>query len=91
MQIVLTSHQLGMLLQDAAEMGAKSALAKTGKIKPYLNKSQAFQLFGRKNIERWISQGLIIPRKDGSHSASWRIDRIEVEAISKSLNAMMHL
>ena len=90
MNILLTSHQLGLLLRDAAEMGAKLALAKTGKIRPYLNKSEAFRLYGRKNIEDWIEWGLITSRKDGDHSATWRIDRIEAEAIQKSLDAILH-
>jgi hypothetical protein len=90
MNILLTSHQLGMLLRDAAEIGANLALSKTGRIKPYLNKSEAFRLYGRKNIERWIEQGLITSRKDGDHSAMWRIDRTEAEAIRKSLDAMLY-
>jgi hypothetical protein len=91
MNILLTDHQLGILLRDVAEMGAKLALSRTGKIKPYLNKSEAFRRYGRKNIERWIDQGLITPRKDGNQSAAWRIDRIEVEAIRKSLDAMLYI
>lgn len=91
MNILLTNHQLGILLRDAAEMGAKLTLSKTGKIKPYLNKSEAFRRYGRKNIERWIDQGLITPRKDGNQSAAWRIDRIEVEAIRKSLDVMLYI
>ena len=90
MDILLTRYQLGQLLKDAAEMGAKLALAKTGRIRPYLNKSEAFRLYGRKNIETWISQGLITSRKDGEYSAVWRIDRMEVEAIRKSIDAMRH-
>lgn len=91
MNILLTDHQLGLLLRDAAEMGAKLALSKIGKIKPYLNKSEAFRRYGRKNIERWIDQGLITPRKDGNQSAAWRIDRIEVEAIRKSFDALLYI
>lgn len=91
MNILLTEHQLGMLLRDAAEMGAKLALARTGKVKPYLNKSEAYRFYGRKNIERWIDQGLVTPRKDGNHSATWRIDRIEAEAIRKSLDALLYI
>ncbi|SDF95030.1 hypothetical protein SAMN05421827_102224 [Pedobacter terrae] len=91
MNILLTDYQLGILLRNAAEMGAKLVLSRTGKIKPYLNKSEAFRRYGRKNIERWIDQGLITPRKDGNQSAAWRIDRIEVEAIQKSLDAMLYI
>jgi len=91
MNIVLTSHQLQMLLQDAADLGAQMALAKTGKIRPYLKKSEAFRLYGRKNVEHWIGLGLITPRKDGEKSAAWRIDRIEAEAIHKSSMAIRYL
>lgn len=91
MNILLTDHQLGILLRDAAEMGAKLALARTGKIKPYINKSEAFRLYGRKNIEHWIDQGLLTRRKDGSHSAAWRIDCIEVEAVRKSIDALLYI
>ncbi|WP_316786575.1 hypothetical protein [Pedobacter frigiditerrae] len=88
--IQLSGYQLQMLLQDAAEMGAQMALAKTGKIKPYLKKSEAFRLYGRKNVEHWIAIGLITPRKDGNHSASWRIDRLEAAAVCKSIDTMRH-
>jgi hypothetical protein len=91
MNLLLTDHQLGMLLRDAAEMGAKLALTKAGKIKPYMSKAEAYRLYGRKNIERWIDQGLITPRKDGNQSAPWRIERIEAEAIRKSVDAMLYI
>lgn len=91
MNIMLTSHQLQLLLQDAAEMGALQALSKIGKVRPFLKKSQAFRRYGRKNVENWISLGLITPRKDGGHSAAWRIDRLEAEALSKSHDAMRYL
>ncbi len=91
MIIQMTDHQLGKLLRDAAEMGAKLTLSSLGKIRPYLTKSEAFRSYGRKNIERWIDQGLITPRKDGNQSAPWRIERIEVEAIRKAKDAILHI
>nr|WP_199156651.1 hypothetical protein [Pedobacter sp. ASV2] len=90
-QILLSAHQLKVLLKNAAELGAKVALSKTGQLKPFLNKSEAFRLYGRKNVEHWLSLGLVTPRKDGTHSAAWRIERIEIEAIQKSLDAMRHI
>jgi len=79
MNITLTSYQLQKLLSDASELGA---------LKAYLKKSEAFRRFGRTKVEQWISQGLITPRKDGNHSAAWRIDRIEIEIIYKAKSAM---
>lgn len=76
--------QLKCMLEDAAEIGGRLALIKVVKLKPHLKKSESFRIYGRANIERWIEQGLITPRKDGYHSAVWRIDRMEVEPTVKS-------
>jgi hypothetical protein len=78
-------YQLRMITEAAAELGALSALIKTGKLKPYLNKSEAFKIFGRATVEQWVRDGWIAVRKDGNYSAAWRIDRIEIELLSKSL------
>ncbi|WP_185218080.1 hypothetical protein [Sphingobacterium mizutaii] len=91
MNILLTPLQLQKLLVDASELGAILALTKIGKIKPYLKKSEAFEKYGRKNVENWILIGLITPRKDGNHSAAWRIDRIEIETVYKAKTAMTFL
>jgi hypothetical protein len=82
---------LQIILEQSAELGAISALVRTGKLKPYLKKAEAFRLYGRKNIEHWIGQGLITPRKDGDHSACWRIDRLEAEALVKARIILQHL
>lgn len=91
MEITLTISSLRMILSYAAELGAKSALTKTGHLKPYLKKSEAFRKFGRKNVEKWIELKLITPRKDGNHSATWRIDFLEIEALGKVNEAMRYL
>jgi len=81
---------LELLLKDAAELGAISTLVKIGRLKPYLNKSEAFKLYGRNNVEHWLERGLVAKRKDGDHSAAWRLDRIELEIISKSVNLLKY-
>lgn len=77
----LSLFEINAILRAASELGAIIALVDSGQLKPYLKKAEAHRLYGRKNIEKWIDDGLITPRKDGGHSASWRIDRIEVELI----------
>ncbi|MEN5057150.1 hypothetical protein [Sphingobacterium kitahiroshimense] len=90
MNIVLTPLQLQTLLSNAAQMGAELALTKTGQLKPYLNESEAFAHYGRKNVEHWISLGLIALRRE-RNTSEWCIDRIEIEAVSKSRDAMRFL
>lgn len=84
MDLQIAPHQLRFLLEQAAAMGAQMALIEAGKLRPYLKKSEAFLLYGRAKVENWIEEGLITPRKDGDHSAHWRIERMEVEALVKA-------
>ncbi|WP_432328114.1 hypothetical protein ACRQ5D_34195 [Mucilaginibacter sp. P25] len=76
--------QLEKFMQDVAELAAITTLVKAGLLKPYLKKSEAFNIYGRRNVDRWLSNGLLTPRKDGGHSAAWRLDRVELETIAKA-------
>jgi hypothetical protein len=80
--------ELRRLLTDAVELGAKKALQEAGILKPYLKK---YRLYGRGIVDRWIEEGLIKIRKDGNQSAAWRLDRIELEIVAKSLNRHTYL
>lgn len=91
MDITLSPQHLSDLLEQAAEMGAKLALSRFGYLKPYLKKSEAFRLYGRANVEHWIESGLVNPRKDGDHSATWRLERLELETISKADELLRYL
>jgi hypothetical protein len=91
MEFQITAHQLRIVIQESAELGAILALNKVGKLKPYLKKSEAFRKYGRANVEHWIDNGMVTIRKDGDHSAAWRIDRLEIEAIVKSITILRHL
>jgi len=91
MELSINTFLLQRLLEHAAELGAIKALIKVGKLKPYLNKSEAFRRYQRINVERWIERGLITPRKDGDDSAAWRIDRLEIESIVKAQHLLRFL
>lgn len=78
-------------MQAVAELAAITALVKAGLLKPYLKKSEAFEIYGRKNIERWLLKGLVSPRKDGGHSAAWRLDRVELETVAKAVSIYQYL
>lgn len=79
------------ILQGAAELGALQALISIGHIKPYLKKSEAFRLYGRKQVEKWASEGLVKIRKDGDYSAAWRIDRMEIATLAKTIELLSYL
>lgn len=78
-------------MEAAAELGALKALVQCGALKPYMKKSDAFRLYGRKQVEYWIANKLVTPRKDGDHSAAWRIDRIEIAVLAKASDTLRYL
>ena len=81
----ITDAQLLAVIGKAAELATTKTLIITGHLKPYLKKSEAFRRYGRTNIEHWLGQGLLTPRKDGDHSAAWRLDRLEIEVLLYSI------
>ncbi len=84
----INHFQIRTIARLAAELGAIASLIQTGHIRPYLNKNEAFKLYGRANVENWLKDGLITPRKDGDYSAAWRIERMEIELLVKSIEMM---
>lgn len=87
----ISKTQLSNLLAQAAELGAMTALSKTGVIKPFVKRSDAFRMYGRGTIERWVKEGLITPIKDGEASAAWRLDRVELENVARTSNRHTYL
>lgn len=82
----ISNNQLIALLKDQAELAATATLIKHGTLKPYLSKSDAYRIYSRTNVDRWLKEGLISPIKDGTTSAKWRLDRLELETVSKVSN-----
>ena len=90
MTFILEEKHLKDLLADAVEIGFKKGLM-TGsvseiKLKPYISKKEAYRLYGRAIVDRWIKEKLIKEIKDGDNSSTVRIDRIQIEIIAKSCN-----
>lgn len=91
MDINISLFQLESLIHDAAAMGARTALSEIGKLRPYSKKSQAFRIYGRKNVERWLRKRLLNPKKDGGNSVEWRIEWLEIESVKKAIEFLNYL
>lgn len=61
--IELHEFQLRDLLSTAAELGAKEALRKVGMDKKQISKAEAYRIYDRWRVDRWIREGKIIPVK----------------------------
>lgn len=91
MELQVSIYTLEKLLLKAAEMGPGLRFRGLGKLKPFLKKAEAFRLYGRSNVEHWITQGPITALKDGDHLASLGIEWLEIEAVCKARNLIRYL
>jgi hypothetical protein len=87
----ISLKNLATLIQDAAELGAKTVLTEAGLIKPYISKSEASRMSGRTNLNRWVQEGLVTLIKDGPGTAKIRINRIQFESVMKTSNRPSYL
>ena len=83
--------ELMAILKHAAETGALSALTQAGSFQKPVTKSEAFRLYGRSQVERWIMEGLIVPfASEGSVNKKF-IDRKKLMAVAASSNRITYL
>lgn len=85
MNVTMSLTHLRALLVESAEAGAMKALTEVGLLKPYLSKQEAYKLYGRSDVDRWIKEGLIKPERD-SFTSKWRLDRVVLKSISSASN-----
>lgn len=78
-------------LADAAELGAKRALQEAGIMRTFLKLTEAYRLYGRGVVDRWLQEGLITGVKDGNHTSTVRIERNQIELVAKTANRITYL
>lgn len=88
MQIEL--FELKNLLSDAAEIASIKTLVELGHLPATLSKREAYRKYGEGVVKRWISEGLIKVRKDGNNTSKCRLDRVELEILSRSNNRLTY-
>ncbi len=54
--------------------------------KPYMSLNQAYKMYGRKTVDRWIEEGLIDIMKDGTNTSKCRILRERIELVAAMSN-----
>lgn len=78
--------ELVSLLSEAVALGGKKVLVDSLQLKPYVTKSEAYKAYGRRNVDRWLKEGLIKQIKDGDSNYSIRIDRMQIESVASACN-----
>ena len=81
--------ELFLFMKQATEEGVLRALSQTGAKPKSINQSQAYRLYGRSNIDRWILEGILIPVSN--QTSQILFDPEELESISDSSNRITYL
>jgi hypothetical protein len=71
---------------DVAELASLKTRIEDDKLSPDLTLRAAQRKYGITNVNRWIKESLVHPRKDGDRNSKVRIDRVEIEAVNKASN-----
>lgn len=79
------------LLKNATEHGVSNALEHSGQLQEQLTKAEAYRLYGRGDVDRWISEGLIEPTTGKVESSRKCLDRARLETIAASSNRITYL
>ncbi|WP_333577623.1 hypothetical protein [Sphingobacterium sp.] len=81
--------ELAMLLKNAAEQGTANAIKEEQPVPDRLTKADAYRLYGRSNVDRWLREGLI--SKQPTDTSQIFFDRSELEAVAASSNRITYL
>lgn len=88
---MLKSKDLISLLKEAVIAGAEKALVSAGVLVDQISKAEAYRLYGRTDVDRWISENLIsLTHRDQQNSKKY-LDRKLLEAIASGSNRISYL
>jgi hypothetical protein len=76
--------ELMVVLANATEEGTEKVLEATCIRPDHLSKSKAYRIYGRSNVDRWLTERLI-------KISNKKFDRLQLEAIAASSNRMTYL
>ena len=80
-----SERELISLMLEVGEISAKKALQEADLLRPFISLAAANRKYGEGTVERWAQEGLINIIQDGPGS-NYRIDRLQIEAVSKTAN-----
>jgi hypothetical protein len=80
----MKTKDFARLLKTAVSEGAEKALTENKVLADHCTKAEAYRLYGRSNVDRWLQEGLIQIYKK-------LIFRIELEQVAASSNRITYL
>jgi hypothetical protein len=89
--MTMNPAELARILIESVNDGTAKVLAQTGIQKERISKAEAYRLYGRSQVDRWIAEGLLKPCKGQVFISPSGIDRKKLEAISAASNRVTYL
>lgn len=83
--------ELARILLESVSHGTKKVLAETGIEKERISKAEAYRLYGRFQVDRWIAEGLLQPFKGQIFISPSGINRKKLAAIAAASNRDTYL
>ena len=87
----MKAPELARLLLEAVTDGTAKVLSETGIQQARISKAGAYRLFGRSQVDRWITEGLFKPSKGQVFISKSGINREKLEAIAAACNRGTYL
>ena len=88
---MISTKELSFLLQSAVKAGAEKCFRDGGLLKQKLSLSEAYAIYGRTNVDRWITEKLIVTSFGAGGILRKSISRIELEAVAFKSNRISYL
>jgi len=89
--IMIKQAELTRIFLESVTGGTAKALSETGSQNAMVSKAEAYRLYGRSQVDRWISEGLFKPLKGQIYISKSGIDREKLEAIAAASNRGTYL
>jgi len=90
-EMMMKPEQLACIFKEAVNSATSKMLAEFGLQKARISKAEAYRLYGRSQVDRWISEGLFKPFKTKIYISQKGIDREKLEAIAADSNRTTYL
>lgn len=78
------------ILLSSALTGAGKAIAVNGGLPAHICKAEAYRLYGRSDVDRWIAEGLIVPAATAGKASKKLLDRTILERVAASSNSITY-
>lgn len=84
-------RELVRLLKNAVTVGAEKALIENVALPEYLGKADAYRLYGRSNVDRWINEKLIHLESSCGKINKQVIKRKQLDSVAETSNRITYL